>query len=152
MNSKKNTLDLSAFGHSQAQSENGETLFDGVLALYTGATPAKHFPLKHGADGKKIEVESKSRYQQYAREDKSDGYSVKFVAENGKDFYCLFSDAPSLELGMYSLTGTGSAQRYDQALPLWVTSVSSLVEVAKLVKTDPVQVYSTQQGQGGEDL
>lgn len=151
MNSKT-TLDLSAFGHTQAQSENGEILFDGVLVLYTGATPTKHYPLKHGSDGKKIEVESKSRYQQYAREDKSDGYSVKFVAENGRDFYCLFPSAPELELGMYALTGTGSAQRYDQTLPLWVTTVTSLTEVAKLVKTDPVQVYGTQQGQGGEDL
>lgn len=146
----KNTLDLSAFGHTQAQTENGEILFDGVLALYTGATPTKHYPLKHGSDGKKIELESKSRYQQYARKDKSDGYSVKFVSENGKSFYCLFPDAPSLELGMYVLTGTGSAQRYDQTLPLWVTSVSSLVKVAVLVKTDPVQVYGKESA--GADL
>lgn len=150
MNSKDTTTDFSDFGHTQAQSENGEALFDNVLALYTGATPKKHYPLKHGTDGKKIAVESKSKYQQYAREDKSDGFSVKFVAENGSDFYVLFPSAPDLEIGMYALTGTGSGQRYAPSLPLWVTTVTSLVKVAALVKTDPVQVYGKESA--GADL
>lgn len=153
MSSSKNELDLSAFGKSQAQTENGDTVFDGAYILYAGATPKEHYPLKRTASGDKIEKPKSvqhGQYDKYEREDKSDGYSVGFIAENGQTCHLLFPTAPDLEIGMYVLTGTGSGQRYAPALPMWVTQITSLTEVAALTKIDPKQVYGTQQG--GEDL
>lgn len=153
MSSSKNELDLSAFGKSQAQTENGDTVFDGAYILYAGATPKEHYPLKRDSNGAKIEKPKSSQhgqYDKYERESKSDGFSVGFIAENGQQCHLLFPSAPELEIGMYALVGTGSGQRYAPNLPMWVTTVTSLTEVATLVKSDPKQVYGTQQG--GEDL
>lgn len=152
MTSKEKDLDLSTFGRSQTQTADGDTVFDGVFILYAGATPKEHFPLKRTASGDKIEKPKsaqKGKYDQYEREDKSDGFSVGFIAENGQSCHLLFPSAPDLELGMYAFTGSGSGQRYAPSFPMWVTQVTSLVEVAALTKIDPKQVYGTQ---GGEDL
>lgn len=153
MSSSKTELDLSTFGRSQAQTADGDVVFDGVFILYAGSTPKEHFPLKRTASGDKIEKPKNAQhgqYDKYEREEKSDGWSVGFIAENGQSCHLLFSSAPELEIGMYALVGTGSGQRYAPNLPMWVTTVTSLTEVATLVKSDPVQVYGTQQG--GEDL
>lgn len=153
MSSSKNELDLSTFGKSQAQTENGDTVFDGAYILYAGATPKQHFPLKRTASGDKVEkpkTAQHGQYDKYEREEKSDGWSVGFITENGQSCHLLFPSAPDLEIGMYALTGTGSGQRYAPALPMWVTQVASLVKVATLVKSDPEQVYGKESA--GADL
>lgn len=152
MSSSKTELDLSTFGRSQAQTADGDVVFDGVFILYAGSTPKEHFPLKRTASGDKIEKPKNAQhgqYDKYEREEKSDGWSVGFIAENGQSCHLLFSSAPELEIGMYALVGTGSGQRYAPNLPMWVTQITSLTEVAALTKIDSKQVYGTQ---GGEDL
>lgn len=153
MSSSKNDLDLSTFGKSQAQTADGDVVFTDAYILYAGATPKEHFPLKRTASGDKIEKPKNAQhgqYDKYEREEKSDGWSVGFIAENGQSCHLLFSSAPDLEIGMYALVGTGSGQRYAPNLPMWVTQVTSLVKVATLVKSDPKQVYGKESA--GADL